>query len=31
MGAKVGKRFRSKAEIVGGVILVALGAKILIE
>ena len=31
IGAKVGERFRSKAEIVGGVILVALGAKILIE
>ena len=31
VGAKVGERFRSKAEIAGGVILIALGAKILIE
>jgi len=31
VGAKVGERWRSKAEIIGGVILIALGAKILIE
>lgn len=31
VGAKVGERWKSKAEIAGGVILIALGAKVLIE
>ena len=31
LGAKIGGRFRYKAEIAGGIILIAIGAKILIE
>ena len=31
IGAKVGERFKTKSEIIGGVILIALGLKILVE